>query len=97
MGCGLESGAEELSIVTSSNMLVEDLLLDSISLPESVVDVRQLMAAWHLVVWVKRMGLPDRHWSLFKSVGLATDDILSVVCLLHVFALAGVETPDAFS
>jgi hypothetical protein len=84
-----------LPVVPSSNMLVEDSLLDGISLPEGIIDILELVSARHLVVGVQRMRAPDRGWALLQGVRLTTDDVRSDVCLLHVLALSRVEASYA--
>ena len=84
-----------MPVVSSGCVLVEDSLLDSVSLSECVINISQFEAAWHLVVGVQRVSLPDGDWGLLKGVWLTADDVGGDVCLLHVFSLSSVEAANA--
>ena len=91
----LQGRSQQLPVVSSGSVLVEDTLLYSVSLSESIVDITQLISSGHLVTWAQWVCLSQGHGSLLERVWLSAHDVSSGV-RCHVFsALSGMEAADS--
>jgi hypothetical protein len=90
----LQGRSQQLPVVSSGSVLVEDVLLHCISFSKSIIDIRHLIPSGHLVSWVQWVCLSKGHGSLLERVWLSTDDVRSDVCVHISSALSSVEAAD---